>query len=187
LLKLIHLDLIANPPAAAVRSITVQAEVDKPSRAQLGLFSPQFPEPMRLEVTLARLAAVVGSVDRVGSPKLRDSHQRDAFQMGRFAASEKAPATEHTRFVAIRILRPPEPLFMQLHEDCPQSFVFRCQQYRVIEAYGPWATSGAWWTPERWLRKQWDVLAQASDGERLCCQIAHDLVRQRWQVEALYD
>ena len=90
LLKLIHLDLIANPPGAAVVGISVTAETNRPSRAQLGLFSPQFPEPMRLEVTLARLAAVVGSAERVGAPELVDSHHRDAFRMRHFAAPEES-------------------------------------------------------------------------------------------------
>ncbi len=190
LLRLLHLDLIANPAPSAVRGIRLYAEVEKPNRAQLGLFAPQFPEPMRLEVTLARLAAVVGSEGRVGAPELRDSHEREAFRIQRFVAPENACASKSAipfRFSALRILRPPETVFVKVVQERPRIFVFQERQYQVLEAYGPWAASGAWWKPEHWVFQQWDVIAQAQNGIRLFCQIAHDLKRQQWQMEALYD
>jgi protein ImuB len=59
-LKLIHLDLEAHPPRAAIVSLTLSAEPGTTSKVQLGLFSPQLPEPGRLDVTLARIRAIVG-------------------------------------------------------------------------------------------------------------------------------
>ena len=189
LLKLVHLDLITHPPSAAVLAIEVTAETNPPRRAQLGLFSPQFPEPMRLEVTLARLAAVVGSSERVGTPALLDSRRRDSFRMMHFAATEdsdtKTPVG-HSR-IALRILRPAEPVFVQTENDSPCQFVFRLQQYQAMEAYGPWHSDGDWWKPERWSREQWDVVARSRTGETLCCQLSFDPLIQAWQVEALYD
>lgn len=189
LLKLIHLDLIANPPSAAVVAIRVQAETNKPSRAQLGLFSPQFPESMRLEVTLARLAAVVGSTERVGAPELLDSHRRDAFRVRHFSSPEEtkmqtavAPARS-----GLRVLRPAEPAYVQIYNDRPHQFVFCSEQYMVLECYGPWHSSGDWWGPERWAREQWDVVASSRSGKPLCCQMNCDPSMKMWQVEALYD
>ena len=74
LLKLLQLEIAAHPPQAAVVSLTLTAEAGQSSKVQLGLFAPPAPEPSRLDVTLARLKAMVGS-DRVGSPVLHDSHR----------------------------------------------------------------------------------------------------------------
>ena len=65
LLKLLHLDLQAHPPAAGVVNIHAHGEPGDRSRVQLGLFAPQLPEPLRLDVTLARIAALVGE-ERMG-------------------------------------------------------------------------------------------------------------------------
>ena len=67
LLKLLQLEIAAHPPQAAIFSFTLTAEAGQQSKMQLGLFAPQTPEPSRLDVTLARLKALVGD-DRVGSP-----------------------------------------------------------------------------------------------------------------------
>ncbi len=83
-LKLLHLDWIAHPPQAAVVSIFLRAETGVVGKVQLGLFSPQLPEPGRLDVTLARIRAVVGE-ERVGSVELKDSHEPDGFRMKPFS------------------------------------------------------------------------------------------------------
>ena len=189
LLKLIHLDLIANPPTAAVVAIKVWAETNRPSRAQLGLFSPQFPEPMRLEVTLARLAAVVGSPERVGAPELLDSHHRDAFRVRHFVAPEeaKAKSTAAPSRIGLRVLRPAEPVYVQIYKERPHQFAFRGEQYMVVECYGPWHSSGNWWGPERWAREQWDVVASSRSGKPLCGRLNCEPIARTWQMETLYD
>jgi protein ImuB len=189
LLKLIHLDLIANSPTAAIVAIKVMAQPNRPSRAQLGLFSPQFPEPMRLEVTLARLAAVVGGAERVGAPELLDSHHRDAFRIQHFSAPEesRSKAAVAPSRVGLRVLRPAEPAYVQVQHARPYQFIFRCEQYQVMECYGPWHSSGDWWGPERWAREQWDVVASSHIGRPLCCKLSRDPEAQAWQVEAVYD
>ena len=187
LLKLIHLDLIANPPSAEVIAIAVTAETNKPSRAQLGLFAPQFPEPMRLEVTLARLAAVVGGSDRVGAPELVDSNARDAFRIKHFAepAQTHKAETQNPQRAGMRVLRPAESVYVQTLAERPHQFVFRSEQYQVMECYGPWQASGAGWGPEKWERAQWDVVASSRAGRPLCCQLSWSL--EQWFVEAVYD
>jgi len=74
LLKLLHLEIGAHPPPAAALTLTLTAEAGQSSKVQMGLFAPQTPEPSRLDVTLARLRAMVGE-ERVGSPALEDSHR----------------------------------------------------------------------------------------------------------------
>src|SRR6202012_508940 len=82
-LKLLHLNLEAHPPEAAILVVDLHAEPGNTSKVQLGLFSPQLPEPGRLDVTLARIAAVVGE-DNVGRAVLEDTHAREAFRMEPF-------------------------------------------------------------------------------------------------------
>jgi hypothetical protein len=84
LLKLLQLEIGAHPPQAAVVSLTMRAEAGQQSTVQLGLFAPQTPEPSRLDVTLARLRALVGE-ERVGSPVLEDTHRAEGFRMEGFA------------------------------------------------------------------------------------------------------
>ena len=83
LLKLLQLEIGAHPPQAAVVSLTLQAEAGAQNKMQLGLFAPQTPEPSRLDVTLARLRAMVGD-ERVGSPILEDTHRASGFHMEGF-------------------------------------------------------------------------------------------------------
>src|SRR5438876_5632585 len=79
-LRLLLFDIEALPPQAAITSVTIAAEPVKPRILQTGLFIPLAPEPEKLEVTLARLAKLVGA-NNVGSPELLDTHRPDAFRM----------------------------------------------------------------------------------------------------------
>jgi protein ImuB len=55
-LKLLQLDLQAHPPGAPIVKIHLSAEPARPRALQSGLFQPLFPEPEKLELTLARIA-----------------------------------------------------------------------------------------------------------------------------------
>ena len=92
-IKLLHLDLEAHPPQAAILSLTLTAEPGSTSKVQLGLFSPQLPEPARLDVTLARIRAIVGE-DCVGRAVLKDTHQPDGFRMQPFTLPQNRPANQ---------------------------------------------------------------------------------------------
>jgi protein ImuB len=81
LLKLLQLDLDAHPPVAPVLHMRMEMNPVKPQSTQGGLFVPATPEPVKLELTLARLKAIVGP-ERVGSPELLDTWRPDAFRVG---------------------------------------------------------------------------------------------------------
>src|SRR5207344_3309082 len=83
-LKLLQLDLNAHPPGAPIVKIHLSAEPARPRTAQSGLFLPPSPEPEKLELTLARIAGIVGE-NKVGSLHLLDTHRAEAFRMHRFA------------------------------------------------------------------------------------------------------
>src|SRR5205823_5019322 len=84
LLKLWLLHLKSEPPPAPVLKVALAAEPAPPRVAQGGLFLPLSPDPEKLEVTLARIAGVVGK-GKVGRPELVDTHRPDAFRMEQFA------------------------------------------------------------------------------------------------------
>ena len=82
-LKLLQLDLNAHPPGAPILKIHLAAEPARPRSAQGGLFLPPSPEPEKLELTLARIAGLVGEA-RVGSLELLDTYRAEGFRMKRF-------------------------------------------------------------------------------------------------------
>ncbi|MFZ0663815.1 MAG: DNA polymerase Y family protein [Acidobacteriaceae bacterium] len=187
-IKLLHLDLEAHPPQAAILALALTVDPGSVSKEQLGLFSPQLPEPAWLDVTMARIRAIVGE-ECAGRAVLADTHEPDAFRIEPF----QVPSTQPSRAVpvppraALRQLRPAEPVSITLQSERPRSFVFREQHYAVEHAYGPWLASGDWWAQTLWGWEQWDILARARDGRLLCCCLARDRMRNQWQVAALYD
>lgn len=188
LLKLLHLDLIAHPPSAGVISLLAHAEPGDRSKVQLGLFAPQLPEPLRLDVTLARIAALVGE-DRIGRARLLDTHRPDSFVLERFTTASAQSAKEiPLRFSGtLRRCRPPLPLFVQHEAESLAAFFALGKHYRVQKAFGPWRKSGDWWSSGVWSYEEWDIRAAAANDDILLCILAHDLLRQSWQLEALYD
>jgi protein ImuB len=187
-LKLMHLELQAHPPQAAILSLTLQAQPGITSKVQLGLFSPQVPEPMRLDVTLARIRSIVGE-GCAGRAVLKDTHQPDSFRIEPFVvpASRALESKSQTQRVAMRQLRPPEIVTVAVRDRQPASFVFREKRYTVEHAYGPWSSGGDWWKPTLWSIEQWDLVARAHDASWLCCCLTRDLSQEHWHVEALYD
>jgi protein ImuB len=88
-LKLFQLDLQAHPPGAPIVKIHLAAEPARPRALQGGLFQPVFPEPEKLELTLARIAGIVGE-GRAGSVELLNTHREGAFAVQHFAPPEPA-------------------------------------------------------------------------------------------------
>lgn len=187
-IKLIHLDLEAHPPQAAILSLTLAAEPGSISKVQLGLFSPQLPEPARLDVTLARIRSIVGE-DCVGRAILTDTHQGDGFRMEPFTVPSASPGepSRRSHSIAMRRVRPAENVNVTLSDKRPASFFFRQRRYIVEQAYGPWLMSGDWWTPTIWSHWQWHLVARSQDGSLLSCCLTHDLIQACWQIVALYD
>lgn len=195
-LKLLHLDLEAHPPQAAILALALTAEPGTPGKVQLGLFAPQLPEPARLDVTLARIRAIVGQ-ECAGRAVLRDTHHPDGFRLEHFGERLQEPSSipvakpsellpSQSR-AAARQLRPPEPISITLQSARPKSFVFRERRYVVERAYGPWLANGEWWNAESWEGAQWDLVARAYDGTLLCCCAVQQNSQDCWQMVALYD
>ncbi len=194
-LKLLHLDWIAHPPQAPVVSLMLRAETGEASKVQLGLFSPQLPEAGRLDVTLARIRAIVGQ-ERVGSAELKDTYAPEAFRMKPFSvvAAPNKKAVGVTPVAVMRRLRPSEPVTVTLRDRRPYSLYFRGLLYQAERSYGPWHAAGGWWTEDGWSLEAWDVAARVREGhtadqpaDLLCCSLTRHTASDGWQIEALYD
>ncbi len=206
LLKLLQLDLQAHPAPAAILAITLHADPGPRPGIQSGLFSPQSPEPLRLEVTLARLAALVGQ-DRVGRATLTDNHRPQSFRMDRFTVTlpptssksrhksktQATPTTPPSRTgVALRRLRPAPTVEVTQTEGRPhllhiQSPSLAAHHYTVARAFGPWRASGHWWSGDVWSQEEWDIDAHAPDGTRLLALLTNNRLHLQWHLQALYD
>jgi protein ImuB len=173
LLKLLRLRLQASAPGAPVRKITLGAESARPRATQGGLFLPSFPDPEKLEVTIARIANVVGE-GNVGSPSLVDTWRPGEFQMQRFlapveiaesASSRRRDPTAHSpapcpnfkASASFRMFRPPVSAVLELWEGRPTRVVFQGLRGDVLAAAGPWRTSGDWWREDGWQQDEWDL------------------------------
>jgi protein ImuB len=177
-LKLLELDLEKHPPAAPIVKVYLIAEPAKPRTTQNGLFIPLAPEPEKLELTLARIAAVVGE-ENVGSPELVDTHRPGTFRMRRFGMAQKtAGKSACPTSLAFRAFRPP------LAAKVQAGFISAPGIHgRISRQAGPWRTSGDWWSTGAWARDEWDI--ELADGAlyRICC----DANNGRWFVEGSYD
>lgn len=186
-LKLLQYDLSAHPPEAPIVGVWLQAEPVQPRSVQNGLFIPSAPEPERLELTLARIAAVVGE-QNVGTPELLNTHRPGAVRMKKFVALEKMPVPADCRpHLAMRLFRPPLPATVVLSQGPAGS----CHPERIsahgingkITAWGgPWRSSGDWWTEQSWARDEWDVALQNGGLYRIYC-----VDEKSWFIEANYD
>jgi protein ImuB len=192
LLKLAQLDLSAHPPHAPVKKIKIQAIPARIRFMQAGLFQPLAPEPAKLEITMARIRAVVGETDPqnrnlVGFPALLDSHRPDHFQMGPPSAKQ-GNGVEPSPRLALRRFRPVIPARVEVSaEQAPVWIGFSRRKARVTCASGPWRNGGQWWDAAgEWLREEWDINLTL-DGHTALYRIFRDLATRNWFVEGMYD
>jgi protein ImuB len=212
-LKLLQLDLNAHPPGAPIVRIHLAAEPARPRPGQAGLFLPPSPEPEKLELTLARIAALVG-VNKVGALELLDTHHPEGFRLRRFMASSAHPPQktkelgeekkteavkeeeirekEPPAITALRRFRPALRAIVTLDQGQPAQVV--CEktiQGSVLWKAGPWRSSGDWWEREAWSRNEWDIALQnnalQNTNSIALYRLVHDLLEGAWFVEGTYD
>ena len=165
---------------------------------------PLGPDPQKLEVTLARIAGIVGA-GNVGSPELLDSYRPGAFQMQRFGAAASARATSQTQTaqtqiaearpesgaaspITLRVFRPPVAATVHLQGDVPARVSFGGVRGTVRKASGPWRTSGDWWQPNAWQHDNWDIEMTMAGSDALgFYQIYFDRGAGAWFVRGEYD
>ncbi len=185
LVKLIQLDLEAHPPPGAVNGVAVRFRPVRPRSTQGGLFVPPAPAPDKLELTLARIRGIVGE-QNAGSPRLIETHRPDAFEMTPFRPpeGEREPVRKKGALrVALRFYRPPLEARVRTSERVPRHVRAPGVGGNVVEAAGPWRTSGEWWSEKRWARDEWDL--ELTDGG--VYRVYLELRSRGWFVEGVYD
>ena len=187
LLKLLHLRLASYALAAPVVKVMLAANPVAPRHAQEGLFIPDAPAPEKLEVTLARVAKVVGA-ENVGAPELLDTHRPYGFRVAHFTPPPPANAkrtenvsAECARLV-LRVFRPAKKVRVHMHNGVPAQLKFDDVNSEVLMAAGPWHASGEWWEEQAWAREEWDIALPEG-----LYRVVKDLVRGAWLVEGSYD
>jgi protein ImuB len=203
-LKLLQLDLNAHPPGAPIVKIHLAAEPTRQRSAQGGLFQPPSPEPEKLELTLARIAGVVGE-NKVGAIELLDTHHPEGFRIRRFVSAGGARALppaesrgddtgeDQSPLTALRRFRPPLRAEVTLENGQPARVLCRKEEVKgnVLWKAGPWRSSGDWWDREPWSRDEWDIALEsdtAKKGESLALyRLVHDRLSGGWFVEGTYD
>ena len=212
LLKLLQLDLQAHPPGAPILKIHLAAEPARPRTMQSGLFLPAFPDPEKLELTLARIGGIVGE-GRAGSPELLDTHREDAFQMVPFAPSQQKekkvirkqdPVVQieddsariegiaqekMSAVIALRLFRPRLRAVVNVREGKPvklKCLVRKEIRGEIAWTAGPWRSSGDWSEQEGWSREEWDI-AMLVEDQIILYRLVEDRLTREWWVEGVYD
>jgi protein ImuB len=193
--------------------IHLAAEPARPRSTQSGLFLPVFPEPEKLELTLARIAGIVGQ-GRVGAVELLDNHREGAFQMQPFAPvqpeakqsgkrrknvsvqensnsirAEENAQEKMTTVIALRLFRPPVRAIVNVREGKPVGL--KCLHHKeitgeIVWTAGPWRSSGDWFEQEGWSREEWDI-AMPAENEVILYRLVEDKLSRNWWLEGTYD
>ncbi len=187
MLKIWQLHLEADPPGKAVTRVDLTLMPVALRVAQGGLYQPPVPEPAKLQVTVARIAALVGR-ENIGSPRLLDTHRPDAFAMGPIEVGGVVPqdrGAEETRLaarLAVRLFRPPLRAEVRLDGGEPGQVTAACIAGAVVGCAGPWRASGDWWNTLAWAREEWDVAIEDCGVYRI-----YQQPDRGWFVDGVYD
>jgi protein ImuB len=178
LLKLLQMDLEAHPPAAPTVAISLALKPVHPRTVQTGIFLPVTPAPDKLELTLSRIRGIVGEAN-VGIPQLLDTHHPQPFTLVP-GPPIPSPQSRSSNPQGFRYFRPPLPATVSLDGNRPVRLSAPGIHGKVLNAAGPWRTSGDWWTTTAWNRDEWDIAL--SNGALY--RIYRD---SNWYVEGSYD
>lgn len=209
--KLLLLDTEMHPPPAGIVALSLSCEPVKPRVTQNGLFIPLAPEPEKLELTLARLAKLLGE-GNIGSPELVDTHRPDAFCIKRFTLRQlnKSVSRRSRRHfsasplpcvsvMAFRVFRPPLRALVEAAKGYPTQVsawnADRSVHGKIVQRAGPWRTTGDWWRADAWARDEWDVTVESrtQNGRntyqplQVLYRIYRELRSGTWFIEGVYD
>lgn len=139
----------------------------RPEQHQFGLFESTLRDPNQFAETLARLQALLGA-ENVGTPRVDGTHKPDSFHMQ--PSHFDTPVNQKTARrparpspgLSLRRLRPPQPAQCEFRREKPALMRSEIVTGAVIDARGPFFSSGNWWDDGRWAREEWDV--ETSNG-----------------------
>jgi protein ImuB len=191
--RLLMIEVESRPPAGSLKSITVLASPAKPRSTQHSLFDRLSPEPEKIELTIARLARLVGR-QNVGVIEVVNDHKPDLFRLKGFSIPKRPKLLpgihrpEGRAPAAFKLFRPPLPAQIRMRSGQLRSIKLKGNAYgiagKIVMQSGPWLASGYWWSlAELWAREEWDVAFISG----VTCRIFRNLVDGEWYVEGIYD
>jgi len=189
MLALINLQLEAAPPNAAIESIRIEVEPRIPRPAQTELFVPPSPAPEKLQVTIARLAALCGP-DNVGVLRAENSHRPEAVRLEVFrpppapSMPSAEPTVKNVTQLVIRAIRPAMEVEVMISRGMPEFVRGTNLGGRVISLAGPWRRDGEWWRDRNGFARDYYELALDDGG---VYRAFRDLTTERWYVDGVYD
>jgi protein ImuB len=179
LLKLLQMDLEAHPPEDATVALALSLKPVNPRTVQNGIFLPVTPAPDKLELTLARIRGIVGE-NNVGVPELLNTHHPHPFRLVHQQPQLTDPPPIKIQH-AFRYFRPPLAATVELENDRPARITASGIHGKVLNAAGPWRTSGDWWTTTPWNRDEWDITLSTAIYR------IYREPNQHWFIEGTYD
>jgi len=179
LLKLLQMDLEAHPPQAPTIALSLSLKPVHPRTVQTGIFLPVTPAPDKLELTLARIRGIVGE-NNVGIPELLNTHHPHPFRLVTAQPAITNNQQPITNNHAFRFFRPPLPATVTLDRNRPIRITASGIHGKVLNAAGPWRTSGDWWTTTAWNRDEWDIALSNGSLYRIYS-------NPDWFIEGSYD
>jgi protein ImuB len=177
---LILLDLESHPPDAPIDIVRVFIEPTPAKVLQWTLLERAQPAPEQVSTLIARLTALMGE-KHVGSPVLVDTWKPGAFEMAEFGSRISDQSVDRQSSIdpkseirdlksALRRFRFPIPTRVVVSEGRPVRVQTDRQGFSsgaIVEAAGPWRTSGNWWSAygrETSGELRRDHLAEAASG-----------------------
>jgi protein ImuB len=156
---LILLDLESHPPDAPIDIVRVFIEPTPAKVLQWTLLERAQPAPEQVSTLVARLTALMGE-KHVGSPVLVDTWKPGAFEMSEFGSRIADQSVDRRSSIdpqsdirdlksALRRFRFPIPTRVVVSEGRPIRVQTDRQGFTsgaIVEAAGPWRTSGEWWS-----------------------------------------
>ena len=189
MLALLNLRLESAPPDAAIESVRIEVEPRVPRPAQTELFAPPAPSPEKLQVTIARLAALCGP-DKVGMLRPENSHRPEATRLEPFnpppapwMLPEEKPAKNVVQLV-IRAVRPAIEVEVLISRGTPEFMRGPNFGGRVVSLAGPWRRDGEWWRDSDSFSRDYYEIALNDGG---VYRAFRDLTSERWYVDGVYD
>ncbi|MCC6567293.1 MAG: hypothetical protein IT298_16145 [Chloroflexi bacterium] len=81
-----------------------------------------------------------------------------------------------------RLLLPAERAAVELEDGVPVSITWRGKRHRVLQLANRWRADAEWWRVRHW-REHYKLITDSG----LLLVIYHDLSREAWYVQRVYD
>ncbi|HEY8965849.1 MAG TPA: DNA polymerase Y family protein [Candidatus Methylacidiphilales bacterium] len=178
LFRLLHTSLENFTSEAPITSLWLSVIPCRPAAEQFDILKKGIRDPFSFSEMIGRLQALVGA-DRVGTPRIEDSHQPDAVKMEAYGEGDGGAESDLPLGPGLLRFRPPIRAAVTVRGKRPVEVRSERVTGDIAEALGPWMGEGHWWDLARWQREEWDVSINLS-SYRLA------KIGTNWVIEGIY-